>query len=163
MNKMTNTLIHKAAILLPLLTLGLVHSVDAKPMPAPTPQEAARSPLIVVCEYIDYDKDGPVTYFGGVIARYKVTSALKGQAAGDTVKIRYTFHDGTPCMETPGWTFDEKTMPKPGSRWILFLSPGAKADDPCTTYRGNYGRWPATPETLKRVEDLLGAAKAKDK
>ena len=84
-------------------------------------------------------------------------------SAGETVELSYAFTDGSACIEpneggTPTFTFSETMMPAAGSRRILFLlpqDPGEKTASPRTTYRGDYGRWEATPENLAKVRAAL--------
>jgi len=139
-----------AVTLLSLAGLGL-----AKPMLPPTPEQAVESPLVLVTDYVSHDAAPTPTYFGGTIAEYQVRTVLKGQFSDKTIRIRYEFHDGTPCMEEPGWNFSDKLMPKPNSQWILFLRPGEKAEDPYRTYRGDYGRWGMNEVKLQTVQGLL--------
>jgi|GEM_PF-1788155 len=144
----------KSVLLSTVLVPLLASFLWAKPASTPTAEEAALSPVVVVCAYVGYDKESPKTYFGGVQAEYRVVELLKGKLSGK-VPVNFDFHDHSPCLEPPDWKFEESLLPKPESRWILFLRPSEKAGDHFGTYRGSFGRWPATPENLARARKLL--------
>ncbi len=130
------------------------HNIHAKPMMAPTDQEGFdRSAHIVVAEYQGYSKGAEkVTYFDGVLADYKVVEVLKGGELSPSIKILYAFHDRSACIEPEDWTFDEKSMPAKGSRWILFLE--TEMGGVWQTYRGDYGRREATGPNIDDIKKL---------
>ncbi len=144
----------KAAFLSAMLVLLLAPVSAAKPSSTPTVEEAALSPVIAVCAYSGYEKESPKSYFGGVKAEYRIVDLLKGKLSGK-IPVNFDFHDHSPCLEPPNWKFEEGLLPKAETRWILFLRPSEKAGEPFGTYRGSFGRWPATPENLARVKKLL--------
>jgi len=133
------------------LTLLLTTAVLAKPMIAPTMQEAMRSPLIVVARYCDYRTDAEgVSYFRGPQAHYRVEQVLKGKAPAQDLWVRYDFHDGSACLEPKEFRFSPNLMPAKNSRWLLFLKTDGKD---WTTYRGDWGRQTAdkAAEVRKRL------------
>lgn len=144
----------QSALLSALLIPVLAGFVWAKPASTPTAEEAAQSPVVAVCSYVGYDKESPKSYFGGVKAEFRVVELLKGKLSGK-VPVTFDFHDHSPCLEPPDWKFEEGMLPKAETRWILFLKPSEKAGAPFGTYRGTFGRWPATPENLARAKKLL--------
>lgn len=132
----------------------LAGSLLAKPMPAPDPLEArARSVAIVEAKYVGRVTGGNVTYFGGTVAKYRVERVLAGASPGRDIKVFYAFHDGSACIEDRSWRFSESMMPRPGSRWVLFLQ--RLEGGIYSTYRGDYGRWEASPQNQARVRSLL--------
>lgn len=135
----------KALLLLLLSTLAF-----AKPSLSPTLEEGvAESSLIVVGRYKSH-RQQHIDYLGGATATYQIVEVLKGKAPSTgLVALTYAFHDGSACVEPEGWTFSEKLMPQVGSTWILLLQPPG-------TYRGSFGRIPASQENLARVNALLG-------
>lgn len=124
---------------LAVLLLSAV-AAHAKPMPAPSLEEAQRSSRAVVAEYVDYTADGNIGYFSGPVARYRI---VRGNytTPGQIVRIRYQFQDGSACLEPQGWVFSESMMPKKGSLWTLYLQGEGPILD---TYRGSFGRQPLT-------------------
>lgn len=133
----------------------------AKPMMPATPEEAVKWPLIVTAKFVGYELpkqyNQETLYMSGLVATYDVGKVLKNKATPpglpQTIKVNYAFHDGSACLADQSWHFEAKQMPKKGSSWILFLMP--QSNQAFSTYRGDYGRWPATNEQLKRVEELL--------
>ena len=150
------------AALLASTVLLVAAPVSAKPMMAPTPEEAANSPFIVTAKFSGYQlpkqDDEEALYMGGLKATYEITKVLKSKTTPhglpSTIEVTYAFHDGSACLVDQSWHFDEKKMPTKGTSWILFLST-PEPNQPFRTYRGDYGRWPATNAQLKRVETLL--------
>ena len=137
------------------LILAVLLSLTAfsKPMMAPSPAEAAKlASVIVVAEYQDYREDGKTSYFHPPIARYKVKKVLKGQLPEREVSVFYSFHDGSACLEEEGWRFSPARMPRKSSEWILYLLPGTAKQKAFQTYRGDYGRRPATPVNVDGVK-----------
>lgn len=126
--------------------------VTAKPMTAPTLDEAMKSKWIVLVEYQGYEKSAHLDYFGYVETSYTVLDVLKGEKLDKKIQVRYRFHDGSACL-VPEWKFDEKKLPKKSSRWILFLS--SKDAEFYEVYRGDFGRMEATPEILKTIQSKL--------
>lgn len=153
---MTRTL--AIAIIAALIQLFEPGSAFGKPMRGPTMAEAVRAPLIVIAKYRDYKSDREIEYFSPPVARYNVARMLRGALPLHTVSVSYQFHDGSACLPLEGWHFSKSTMPPEGSEWILFLDK-FKAGV-YYTYRGDYGRMPATPENLGKVERMLKAVSA---
>lgn len=143
-------------ILFVILACGVLISpnIYAKPMMAPTDHEGFdKSAHIVVAEYQGYKKGAEkVTYFDGVLADYKVVEVLKGGELSPSIKILYAFHDRSACIEPEGWTFDERSMPAKGSRWVLFLE--TEMGGVWQTYRGDYGRREATGPNIDDIKKL---------
>ncbi len=122
---------------------------SAKPMQAPTLEQALRSPLIVLARYEGCDPEG-ATYFGAVKASYTLLEVWKGKLPKGTkdLNVAYTFTDGSACIAPKGWKFSPTFMPKKGASFVLFLTPYAK--DNYRTFRGSYGRWQA--DALQKAE-----------
>ncbi len=150
-------LFKKSLLLLSLATLLIIPiNTYAKPMPAPTIDQALRSEWIVVGRFISYKKKSTVKvdYFDGVIATYEVIQILKNRTLRKQIKIHYEFQDGSACIASEGWKFEKDTMPKVGSTWILFLNRQDNGEL-FTTYRGDYGRWKATKEEITTLQKRL--------
>lgn len=121
----------------------------AKPMPPATVEEGVQKSVYVVeAEYLGYKKEGPITYFSGPVAHYRVVKTLKGKAPKN-LKLGYDFTDGSACLAEKGWKFEPKMMPKVGSRWILLVTESSRI------YRGQFGRLPSTHDNLVRVKRLI--------
>jgi len=129
-------------------------NVLAKPMLAPTLDEAISSDAIVLAEYIGYNDSFNIEYFNGPIAHYKVIRILKGDSVKKYIKVEYSFHDGSPCMEPEDWKFSSSIMPKVGSKFILFIN-GSDKHDYYYTYRGDYGRKEADEKYIHEIEGAV--------
>jgi hypothetical protein len=136
----------------------------SKPMEAPTLEEAARSNVVVIAQYVDYKPFlEPVTYFDGVMGHYVVEKVLKGKRPRDKhINVAYAFHDGSACLADKNWKFSDAVMPKKESSWILFLQePNWKSsttENAYSTYRGDFGRMPANAANIEKVQKLLSAS-----
>lgn len=109
-------------------------------LPAST-AEACRSPSVLVARYRGWQpyKADPPEYFKPPVAEFEVNETLSGPPIRGSIRVRYDFHDGSPCIAPQEWRFSEDELPEIGSSWVLYLSPGA-GDDVYLTYRGDYGR-----------------------
>ncbi|HBP21397.1 MAG TPA: hypothetical protein DEA08_26870 [Planctomycetes bacterium] len=137
---------------------------EAKPMAAPTLEQALRAPLIVVAEFNRHDDEAKPSYFGGVPTWWYVDEVWKAPKEGgprcgakrEVVSVSWAFSDGSACIEPKDWTFDEERLAKSGQRYLLFLTPAGKG---YRTYRGSYGRWPLaklTKPERAQLQALLG-------
>lgn len=160
------------SLLLFSLFSGFNTDVLAKPMPAPNTEPMAPMPAahfgpaikdstaVVIARYRGYQLKGPTDYMKGIDAFYQVEKVLyvkKGEkplALKKPITIRYAFHDGSACMPEQGWQFKQSMMPVVGTQWILFLQKpiGKETNKPYNTYRGDWGRKPATPENLEKIK-----------
>ncbi len=144
----------KLVVVMSLLCFASLLPVFAKPMLAPTKDQALNVPFIAIVEYMGYKSEGKVGYFNGPIAQYRIIRLLKGANLPEVLDVRYDFSDGSACLEESGWKFSEDLMPKKGSRWILFLDQDTQMKY-WTTYRGSFGRWDANPRNIQEVENVL--------
>lgn len=135
-----------ARSLLALLVLTCLLA-EAKPMPAPTLEQALRAPLLVVAEFNRHDDEAEPTYFGGVPTYWYVDEVWKAPKEGgprcgakrEVVSVNWAFSDGSACIAPKDWTFSPKRLAKSGERYLLFLTPAGKG---YRSFRGPYGRWP---------------------
>lgn len=136
----------------------LCSAAFAKPMMAPSLEEGIEQcDAVALCEYSSFEDRKDISYFNPPAAAYKVKEfllPLKDEAATAEVKVRYSFHDGSACLEEAGFKFDASKMPKAGSEWILLLQKKS-AGDVFETYRGDFGRLPATPENIEKSKSLI--------
>lgn len=147
----------KLVVMIFLCVWGLSFSgALGKPMYSPTKEEALKSQYIVIVEYIGYEKQAlkEIDYFNGPVARYKVIRILRGENLPEILNVRYDFHDGSACLPQEGWKFTDDTMPQVASQWLLFLNQQGGTSS-FATYRGDYGRWQATKENIKEIEEAL--------
>lgn len=128
---------------------------SAEPMPSPTREEAIHSEWIVIGEYVGYTTSSDISYFRGPIARYLVLDTLKGDRIAGTIRVRYEFHDGSACLPLEHWRFSDEAMPEQRSRWILFLNGLIEDAQVYTTYRGSYGRWIASEDNKRQLQEFL--------
>jgi hypothetical protein len=133
----------------------------AKPMMEPKLEEAVKSRFVVIAQYSGYKAfREPVTYFDGVMGRYLLEKVMKGPQIRDPhINVAYAFHDGSACLAEPDWKFSDKIMPKVGSSWILFLEEpnwkSSNTDNAFSTYRGDFGRMPATAANIEKVKKMI--------
>ncbi|MBS1954548.1 MAG: hypothetical protein JST89_10190 [Cyanobacteria bacterium SZAS-4] len=145
-----------------LFVLGAAASPTfAEPMMAPTLKEASKSPIIFVAQYDGYKPFlEPVRYMDGVMAHFTLVRVLKGPQLRDPhINVAYAFHDGSACEPEKDWKFSEAKMPAKGTSWILFLEEpkfkSSNTNNAYSTYRGDFGRMPATTSNLESVEKLI--------
>ena len=111
------------------------------------------------CEYTGYTANGPITLSNPPIAKFRYGqygTTLKGPPLGHDLPVRFEFDQPDTQESRATWKFTPSMMPPQNSRWILFipnlaLTPGKGFE----TYKGGYGRVPATAESLKAVRDLI--------
>jgi len=117
-----------------------------------------KSEGIILAEYKGYEADGIVSYFDPPKAIYTRTDYLKAHIPSNRiVPIRYEFHDLTKKSVKPkGWKFDpDKMMPKPGSKWILFIKSAVPIDGMLETYHGCYGRMEYNEENYDKIMQII--------
>ena len=142
----------RAFLWLSVLGFQAITGAWASPMVAPTFEEAlSKSEYVVVAEYLKYEKKGPVDYFYGPFAIYRVVKVLKGKPLIGKIRVQYYFDDGSACIVPEGFKFNDTMMPAKGSQWILFLASKDSREKFWSTYRGDYGRWIATEDNLEKV------------
>lgn len=139
----------------------------AKPMTAPSLHEGVQSSQwIIIASFLDYKnpRPEPISYLGNVLARYKVIESLKGTEIKEKLlTVVYDFDDGSSCLPLQGWKFSPSIMPAKESKWILLLNKDDQAEvwkrshnvDVFTTYRGDFGRMPATESNLEKIKALI--------
>jgi hypothetical protein len=165
----------KAAALIPKVTGAVAlllliggSSSFAKPMMSPSLEEAVASPLIVEAEFVRI-VGGGTQYFEPPIVQYRVKKVWRNVTGnnispGARLSLSYAFHDGSACLEPTDWKYSPAMLPKLGNVQILFLRPdpnNKKAG--YATYRGDFGRWDATPEKISRLETLLKSGAKEEK
>lgn len=135
-------------------------AASAKPMLAPSIEDACNSHSVVEAEYLSYRPQkllGEIKYFTPPMAQFRVIKKLRGSDIPEYILVRYDFDDGSACLTPPVWTFSSTLMPKKNSRWILFLQTIEDTPAWFQTYRGDYGRM--TPgekseSTLKQCDKI---------
>lgn len=155
-NKNSKKGFFREGFLFAVISLMVGFSTQAKPMNSASLEEAVHSESIVVVRYLGFSPTSPtnLSYFMPPTVQYEVIESLKGAVELGTIRVRYSFHDGSPCVEPEGWKFTKDLMPKVGSEWILFLQ-NKDQNDVYSTYSGDYGRWSSTPENLEKVKGAL--------
>lgn len=119
---------------------------------AMTLEGAGRCEGIEVAEYQGYEKSKDITFFHPPLAHFRIEKILKGPPLNKDMPVRYEFSDRTKNTSMPaGWKFGDDKMPKPGSKWIIFLEWCSPRDNMYDTYQGAFGRWEATDENLNKV------------
>jgi len=159
-------MLNKRVALSLILVMALTSFVNAEPLPAPSfgkPKgdpsvELCASPVIVVGEYLSYQPlslGSEIGYFSPPLALFKRIETWRGEEAGAEIRVRFDFHDGSPCLEPEGWRFKESLMPKLGTRWILFLSKDKSGTGYYETFRGDLGRF-EFGESARKIFVLCG-------
>lgn len=119
----------------------------------------AQSENIVVAEYnkFEKEKDRAITYFTPPKATYKIVEYLKGAPFNRTLPIKYEFHDKIVGEEKPAnWKFDEAAMmPKPGTKWILFIPHAVPIAGMLETYHGAWGRQEFTEDNYDKIMRII--------
>jgi len=126
-----------------ILVISISFSANAEPMLAPSLSGLCSSSVVVVGEYLSYEPLSPgseIGYFSPPLALFRRIETWRGDEGGAEIRVRFDFHDGSPCLEPGGWRFKESLMPKRGSRWVLFLSKDKSGRGYYETFRGDFGR-----------------------
>lgn len=138
----------------------------AKPMSEPSLEEGVKTAQwIVIAKFLDYrnPEKEPVSYMNSLLARYEIQRILKGAKMNQSpVTVVYDFHDGSACRALEGWRFTPAMMPVKDSKWILLLRKESRSEvwkqyrqiDAFTTYRGDFGRIPASDANLDKIKLL---------
>ena len=116
------------------------------------------SEFIAICTYEGYEKERDIAFFRPPIAIFHIDEILHGPPLNKRLPIRYEFHDkvGTPTMPA-GWTFGPDKMPKPGSKWLIFIENAVPKRGAFETYHGSYGRQEANDENKNKIYAVLEA------
>lgn len=115
-----------------------------------------KSEAVFIAEYKGYEKRPDITYYQPPLAKYYIEKFYKGPPLNRNIPIRYEFNEGLENQKRPeGWKFSEELMPKPGSKWIIFVENAVPVDHMFETFHGSYGRQPYTDETLDEVLAIL--------
>jgi hypothetical protein len=145
------------------LTLTAVPS-GAKPLPKPRAEDALLSPIIVTAQYL-----GERKYFHPetLVANYRLLETLRGSSLPDTLDVLFAFDDGSPCVRSQDFDYKSELPPR-GDKQVLFMHrvevryPLSSAPESVyVTYRGNFGRWKGTPETVTRVRAQIRQSEPK--
>lgn len=122
---------------------------ESKPANEPSLDALCQVASIVEAEYENFERDpkaGIIDYFHPPLAKFKFLRLVHGKAVPAEFFIFYSFDDGSACLMPEGWKFSEDLLPKPGSRWFLFLTEGQEKLH--KTYYGDFGRF--APGSLAR-------------
>lgn len=115
-----------------------------------------KSESILVCVYKGFEKDKFVSFYRPPKAKYKIIEYLKGPPLNKHLPVRYEFHDKTDKGKPKGWEFKgRKSMPKVGSKWIIFIPNAVPVDGMFETYHGSYGRMAYDGDSIDRVLRIL--------
>ena len=123
---------------------------------------------IVVGEYVGCNErsrvsDGEVTSKTAITpftppgALFRVADVLKGPPLNHVITIRFDFFDNKPTPNN--WKFDKSMMPKPGSKWILFISEAVPHGvlREFETWNGSLGREAFSDERVTEIRKVLAA------
>jgi len=129
-------------------------------MTAPNLNEGiSKSDAVLLCIYSGYENRSDIQYLNppeAILKSKEILFQQKNETLTSEVKISYALHDGSSCEEVTGFKFKSSIMPKEGSEWILLLQKH-ETYNIFYTYRGNFGRLPATPENLQKIKPLIKA------
>lgn len=129
----------------------------AEPMDPPSIEEACASKTVVEAQYLSrlrrWNPFSPFTFHDGPIAVYRVLRVHRGEVPTEEIRVKFEFHDGSPCQAPEDWEFSDSLMPAKDSRWLLFLE--KRADGIYRTYRGDYGRMTGNSETDEIVKKCV--------
>lgn len=115
-----------------------------------------QSESIVVAEYKNYESDGLISFFDPPRANFVRTDFLKGHVPlNRSIPIRFEFHEKIGEKKPDGWKFDKDKMPKPGSKWILFINSAVPIDGMIETYHGSYGRMEFNEDNYDKIMQII--------
>ena len=114
-----------------------------------------KSESIVVAEFKSFEHEGLVTFNNPPTAVYKVTEILKGPPLNKVLPVRYEFSRKISSDVKPAdWKWDPAMMPKPGSKWIIFIPNSVPVDGKFETFHGAYGRQEFNEQNLDEVHRI---------
>ncbi|MDX2104763.1 MAG: hypothetical protein SFY67_00040 [Candidatus Melainabacteria bacterium] len=115
-----------------------------------------KSEAVFIAEYKGYEKRPDITYYQPPLAKFYIEKFYKGPPLNRNIPIKFEFNEGLENQKRPeGWKFSEELMPKPGSKWIIFVENAVPVDHMFETFHGSYGRQPYSDETLDEVLAIL--------
>lgn len=115
----------------------------------------ARSESIVIAEYKKFESDGTISFFHPPKAIYRIQDYLKGPPLNPYLPVRYEFCNKIGEEKPDGWKFDKALMPKPGSKWIIFIYNGVPIDGMFETYHGAFGRQEFSEENYDKIMRII--------
>lgn len=116
-----------------------------------TLKEAVKnSPLVVVAEFESMDHETPRDLLDPA-AKYRVKEVLKGVYALESISV-FVSSVSVPAVPKSSKRSDSAKVPKPGEKFILFLSPSKSGEGIWVTYSESYGRLDANELNLKAVK-----------
>ncbi|HMP52935.1 MAG TPA: hypothetical protein PKD05_15385 [Candidatus Melainabacteria bacterium] len=114
-----------------------------------------RSESIVIAEYKKFESDGAISFFHPPRAIYRIQEYLKGPPLNPYLPVRYEFCNKIGEEKPDGWKFDKSMMPKPGSKWLIFIYNGVPIDGMFETYHGAFGRQEFTEENYDKIMRII--------
>ena len=91
---------------------------------------------------------GPPTVY------FRITKILKGPPLSRNIPIRYDLDDSRQRYPMD-WRFDESSLPKIGSKWILFIPEAVPESGRFVTFHGPVGRVECTPAEIELVNKKI--------
>ena len=111
------------------------------------------SEWIGLCEYKSYEepKKQKILFNNPPTAIFQIMDCIKGPPLNKRLPLKYKFYEYDGVAKPEGWTFGPDKMPKPGSKWIIFIQNAVPIDGAFDTYKGSYGRQEANDENLGKI------------
>lgn len=117
-----------------------------------------KSESVLVAEFKSYETpDGPVTFNNPPTATYKIVQVLKGPPLNKTLPVRFEFHQKIRGSgERPSdWNWQPDSMPKVGSKWIIFIQNSVPVAGRFETFHGAFGRQEFTEKNIDEIHRII--------
>ncbi|MBU6450647.1 MAG: hypothetical protein KGS72_02635 [Cyanobacteria bacterium REEB67] len=115
------------------------------------------SEWIGICEYKGYEKKPGLGFYNPPTANFSRLECLKGPPLATALPVHFKFYDVAGAKPPEGWKFGDDKMPAKGSQWIIFIPNAVPVNGAFDTYKGDYGRQPATEENLGEIRRIIEA------
>ena len=115
------------------------------------------SEWIGICEYKNYEKKDGLGFYNPPTANYSRLECLKGPPLATSLPVHFKFYDVAGAKPPDGWKFGDDKMPTKGSKWIIFIPNAVPVNGAFDTYKGDYGRQPATEENVGEIRRIIEA------
>jgi tetratricopeptide (TPR) repeat protein len=114
---------------------------------------------IGICEYKGYEKKPDLGFYNPPTANFNRIECLMGPPLATRLPVHFKFYEIAQEKPPAGWKFGDDKMPAIGSKWIIFIQNAVPTAGAFDTYKGVYGRQPATEENVGEIRRILEAHK----
>ncbi|MGD9683501.1 MAG: hypothetical protein AB7W16_20235 [Candidatus Obscuribacterales bacterium] len=117
-------------------------------------QAVDHSEYIVVAKFSQFiDVEDQYTWFSNPLSEFQVVTTISGPRLPRKIVVPFFFRPLAISQRPKNWTIED-SMPKHGSKWILFLRNGT-VDGTYTTYQGSFGRLKFSRRNVNMTREIV--------